>query len=461
MQTHVFFDNSQTFFFKRLKEASTSIHLVTQGMPAPGILTILHHKATSGTTVNLIFLENDHLPSPSQDLIKLKEVSKNCIHTVDTTGNTLFQRTLCLIDKETLIIAPQQCLKEPASHPLLTTVKDLPELIHFFYNQFTQTVDKLSQPPAIEPDHSQILPRLKTLRLMIQLQDEEDINNQLRKLQEHLFDDESFRYLWEIVGHIKDTRHPQALEAIEGYLNNYSTYMPTLSTFDQNCLKLELKIVETQLNSLENEKMEVEKLLLTYQHRHSREVGDIIKKILLIRKERLKQKTAQNKSRKNEYREAKSDYEEFCSDHKKTIDQKLLQISEEEKQELKTLFRASSKMCHPDMVSPEFKSQAKKLFAKLCEANQENDLSQVKAIHHQLELGILATASTQDHDPEALQELISILTGKINDITGILYARKTSDIYKQIHAITDWDNYFRELKQQLHDTLKNIEANPE
>ena len=70
-----------------------------------------------------------------------------------------------------------------------------------------------------------------------------------------------------------------------------------------------------------------------------------------------------------------------------TKDKKVIEITEEQKQELKAYYRKASKLCHPDVVAEEFKKQAEQIFKDLKDAYDSNDLQKVKEILSNLEKG--------------------------------------------------------------------------
>lgn len=49
-------------------------------------------------------------------------------------------------------------------------------------------------------------------------------------------------------------------------------------------IKLEIKILESQINAFDNEKIELEKVISDFQHRHTIELGEVILEVLRLRK---------------------------------------------------------------------------------------------------------------------------------------------------------------------------------
>ena len=98
-----------------------------------------------------------------------------------------------------------------------------------------------------------------------------------------------------------------------------------------------------------------------------------------LRAERLKQEAEANKEKQAEYDEAKTHHDAFEQDYQQTLQQQQFRITEAEALELKALYRACTKICHPDKVAQEQKQEATELQAQLNEAYAKNDLAAVKA----------------------------------------------------------------------------------
>jgi len=115
-------------------------------------------------------------------------------------------------------------------------------------------------------------------------------------------------------------------------------------------------------------------------------------------------------------------------------------------------------MCHPDVVAQEFKDEATKLFARLSEANEKNDIPAVKNIYKQLQKGIFAPMSATVSDAQKLHKQVVRIRGKAKDLAIAIFAIRTAEAYRKVIAIEDWDEYFAKLKRQLQTELESLEA---
>ena len=151
-----------------------------------------------------------------------------------------------------------------------------------------------------------------------------------------------------------------------------------------------------------------------------------------------------------EYEEIKQEHEESSCGHKKALEQKRFTLNDEEKKELKLLFRKAARLCHPDIVTQDLEDQAHEITAQLNEAYAQNDLSRVKKILDMLENGVyFDAASDKLQDAEKLKYKIDHLTEVLADISDDLEVIKEDETYKTIEEIEDWDAYFAEVREAL------------
>jgi hypothetical protein len=207
--------------------------------------------------------------------------------------------------------------------------------------------------------------------------------------------------------------------------------------------KKELQDLEIQLNELNIQKGELEKLLADFQHRHTIELGDIISEILSLRR---------NKYKENEekFAEASRDYENYSSQYKIEKEKKIFNLTKEQEQELKKKYRKAAVICHPDKVSEEFKADAERIFDELKQATDNNDLAKVVQILESLEAGNFFKASSETiSDREKLETQIVKVKGLIQNLEAEITSIKQSKTYQTINSIDDWDDYFTKTKIKL------------
>ena len=211
-----------------------------------------------------------------------------------------------------------------------------------------------------------------------------------------------------------------------------------------------MKNLENKLNSFDNEKIELEKVLSEFQHRHTRELGEIIVGILRLRK--LKYKDDENK-----YNEAESDEKQYQEQMDIENDKTLFELTVEEKLILKKTFRKATVLCHPDKVSDEFKDAAHCIFIELKSAYDANDVKKVAELLEDLERGNYFKSRSETVSEKALlKSAIAKLRVQIQKLENDIISIKQNDTYITIASITNWDEYFNKTKVVLTQELEEL-----
>ena len=135
----------------------------------------------------------------------------------------------------------------------------------------------------------------------------------------------------------------------------------------------------------------------------------------------------ENEDIKNEYEEAKTHYKQYEDEYEnvKKAQKENIKLNDEEKIELKKLYKKAAKLCHPDIVPDELKEKAHKIMQELNEAYSKQDLNKIKSILTSLEttgFGLVVVSDSIDDKKilrakiEEFEQNISILKEEIEDI---------------------------------------------
>ena len=222
----------------------------------------------------------------------------------------------------------------------------------------------------------------------------------------------------EIIEELKDT-----IEDLEYTLNHidedFEKYDEIKQAYDE--LRAELKRVEEELKEQEERLEKIKEFI-------------------------------EDESIKDEFEEAKSFYENF-EDEFEDIKEKqkdIIELNEEDKKELKNLFRKAAKLCHPDIVADEHREKAHQIMQELNEAYSKQDLNKVRTILNSLESGFgFETTSDSIDDKELLKIKIIEFEESIRELKTEIEAIKEDDTYQVVSEIENWDEYFEELKSEL------------
>ena len=244
----------------------------------------------------------------------------------------------------------------------------------------------------------------------------------------------------------------------EKYQEDLKTFEETKETIDE--LNSTISELEEALETIDEDDENYEELSKAYA-----ELKEEVKKLeeeLETQEEELSKtkEFIEDETIEEEYEEVKSHYEEYENQYnhiQKEQDSKI-KISDDEKKELKKLFRKAARLCHPDIVIDKLKEKAHDLMQKLNDAYSKQDLVQVKKILHTLESGeSFEVSSDAIEDKELLKEKIKEYKQNIQNIESELEEIKEDDTYQTISNLDSWDEYFEELKSGLEAEKEKLE----
>jgi DnaJ-domain-containing protein 1 len=153
-----------------------------------------------------------------------------------------------------------------------------------------------------------------------------------------------------------------------------------------------------------------------------------------------------------EYEEAQSHYDEYENNYEQIKEsfKDVNELSDDEKTQLKKLYKKAARLCHPDIVSHELKEKATEMMQQLNTAYAKKDLQKAKEILYSLENGtVFERTSDAIEDKDHLKAKIKEYRQNINAIESELEELKQDDTYQTIADLDDWDDYFEELKSEL------------
>ena len=459
MQTQAYFDDIQLQILRELKRATSSIHIAVAWFTDPEIFAALCERARAGVRVELVIF-NDAINRKSGIEYELLNALGGLFLLVGDKkrNSTVMHNKFCVIDATAVITGSYNWSRQAqANDENVTVITDHPELASQFLAEFEAILERNAGKGAGVGDHGKILQRLEALRHVLPLEDDDDIELQVAKLRKLLpADSDDFVEITKILVLIDGGDFDTAVTRIADYIQRRKQ-VTVYADPEIPELKLELKALELQIGSLENEKADLEKLLFSFHHRHTVELGELIRKILQLREQVLAAVAEEDETKQEEYEEARRDSAEYEEDYQETIQQEIIVLNAAEQEEIKAIFRAALKMCHPDVVAPEFREEATRLCAQLNEANSRNNVTRVKAIYENLMQGIFKPLSDTVGDAQRLLREVVKHRSKVKDLARELFTLRTSETYLKVKEIANWDAYFAKLHEQLQEELLVLE----
>ena len=385
MVTQAFFDNIQQTIIGQIQGARHSVLVAVAWLTDPAIFNALCQKAKEGAAVELLLVSDAiNLEAAPFDHKQLEALGGKVYFMPAQEDGSIMHHKFCVIDGDTVITGSYNwSRKAQRNDENIVVTEDAAELAAQFKKEFSNIKSRLAggsgEVAAI--DYGKIIKRLEVIKSFAALEEVDEIANQIKKLKEQPLPME----VTAIVGKLETKQFGEAMRLVAEFIKakNQVTVYDDAEVFG---LQLEIKSLELQLNALENEYVEAEKLVTEFLVRHTNELGELIIELLALKK--LTAKTEEERT------EAETDEQTYKEGYNANKGKTIPQLTKEEKQDLTKMYREASMQCHPDKFAnepPKKQKQAEELFKELAEAYSMNDTERVKTIRDNLRKGILTT----------------------------------------------------------------------
>lgn len=463
MKTQAYFEKIHQQITLQLNKSSKSILLAIAWLTDDKLYNILCAKAKEGVEVQILIANNEINLNSKLNFSELKENGGE-IYWIGKNFNyaPLMHNKFCIIDNEVLIFGSYNWTRKArTNHESITVIEGDKNLLLDFNQEFVK-IKSVSTGEKSIFDWKTLFLRLEALSKTIQIGDEEDIQYQLEKLKSLVKknSDNEIEKVTEIINFCQQKEYSKAVSKIQDLTSRYKK-LTIYEDPEIPALKLEIRALKLQVTSLEDEKTDIEKLIGNFNKRYNEEVGELLERILFLKKEaarRNAEKDSANTEKQKSYREAQSDYRNFSESFKESL-AKLTpaELSKEDTTTLKSKYREATKICHPDMVPEEQKELAEKIFRELKAAYEQNDISKVSEILKNLKKGVFKARGENVTQKDKLQILLNNLIQTREELEEWLTRLKGSDVYLKLVRIEDWDQYFIENKNTYQEILEDLE----
>lgn len=448
MQTEAIFENIAERILTEIQKANNSIYIAVAWFTNKSIFEQLIKKAKNGCQIQII-ISNDLINENSSIDFNKLEKHNGKVYKIGNGDTELMHNKFCIIDFNTVITGSYNwSYKAENNFENIVINSNDTSLAEQFVTEFNQIKKKYYPTETIQNEFpiEIIIKRLEIIKNFILLEDIDDISIAVEKLKIYQFNED----VRKIISSISNKEFAKAITTIQEFINSYQQ-ITIWNDPEIAGIKLEIKILESQINAFDNEKIELEKVISDFQHRHTIELGEVILEVLRLRK-------IKYKNHKKET-EAEEDFNNYSKQYETEKDKKQFELNEEEKLELKKKFRKATTMCHPDKVSEEQKAEAEEIFIELKKAYDEHDLEKVNQLLHDLENGKKFVSQADSiSEKEKLKITLEKLKQKLKRIENEIILLKETEIFTTINNITNWDNYFTETKTQLEQELQNLKV---
>ena len=356
----------------------------------------------------------------------------------------------CVIDREVVITGSFNWTRRASkADENIVVVRGDEALTAGFEEAFQTLLEKYGHDAAaVVVDTLKLMQRLEIIRNLLTLEDEETLAGQIPRL-------ESARSVPTVAGLIALLKAKDWSNAKTCVGEILARGMAVTQFNDPEIaeLRLEAMALEAELVALSAEQAELENLIRDFDRRQHDMLGDVLAECLRLRHETLRLKAAQSAKREDQDAEKQADEEYANYQHARDEAGRELPahtLNEEERTELKRLYRAAAMRCHPDRVGDEDKAAAQALFIQVQQAYREGDLDALRRVHALLDQGRafadpIRTATEKDQ----LQNSIARFALQVAELVRVIRGLRASETYRTLSSITAWDDYFATARQRL------------
>lgn len=468
MELKAHFSNIHKVIIHHLEQGQTEIVAAIAWFTDRDIFEVLCKKARSGIKVTVALIGDEiNQGAGGLNFQRLVKFGGQVIFLPPGSRNApTMHHKFCVIDSATVITGSYNWSQKARSNDEnITIVNDAKDFAGSYLSTFDTLIARSGHGAPVVADVDAARRRLEMIRNLVLLGEQDDVATHVRKLRPVA----DILHVTGIIAALDKGEYTAALEKIDDYLRK-ATALVVAGFADIPFLRFQLGTLELRLESLSDEKAELERRLITFNQRHDDALGDLIKRILKARAELARMHAAEQKSAKKKEeaeavaREAEETYKDYAKHHEELQrSEPLPKLDVETERELKSLYRKACTLCHPDKVPEEKKEAAHRVFVDLQEAYKGNDLIRVRGIYETLAAGGLpGTRSNTLSEAESLKAAIAEMEYAIAKLVVELQALQASDGVKLAVAAgtneIEWHDFLQKQREILETELAKIES---
>ena len=466
MELKAYFSGIDKIIIKHLEQSDSNILAAIPRFTDKYIFDVLCRKAQSGVKVSVaLFGEEANLGAGGLQFDRLRNHGGEVILLPPgSCDDPRMQYKFCVIDSKVVITGSYNWSYNTLSNDEnITVVTNSPKLAGDYLETFHGLLIRAGQEAPVISESNVARRRLELIRNLVLLGEQEDIPDHVRKLRPIA---ETLQ-ISQIITALDRGEFKVALEKIEAHLRKANALVATESA-EIPKLRFLLETLELRLESLTDEKADLERSLITFNRRNDDALGDLIQCVLKARAElsRLMASSFKSENERKEAEaaaeEAENTYHDYSRQHESLQrEEPLPELDADAERELKSLYRKACSLCHPDKVPEDKKEAAHRVFVDLQDAYKANDISNVREIHAMLVAGgLLGSRSSTLNETSALKAAIAEMEFKIAKLVSELNELLESDGAQLMSAAgpseSDWAHYFEHQKQILKDELARL-----
>ncbi len=432
-------DDLQAVLLAHLAQARSTIHVAVAWFTDVPLFNLLMERQRGGVRVELIITKHDFNDQCTNDHEAIAENGGLFLEL--GSEDQMMHHKFCIIDRKVLLQGSFNWTKRAnqSNNETLTLIEEDPTSV----NQFLAEFERLKRNAGVVEAEQQlqlakVFEYFKLLRALISLGRAADVNAHAHELK-------GVPGLNAIVDLLLAGEYEQATKAMEVFERDHQAIV-NVSAIEREWLLSRIRMLNALITQLVGERAEVEGLVDRYNHRFRVELNPILLKILELKKkiyEKLKKYGIDDPTYADLDEEFKKVNEEYEAERNVVV----ADLNEEDQKDIKAMYREAATLCHPDSSNCVFsnKKEAAEVFGKLSQAYKANDIRTVREILAQLRKGTWQGVNELD-ELEALRAQLSTLEHRYQSLLRELEMVKTTEPYRTIEHMADWDGYFQDLR---------------
>lgn len=475
MQLQAHFQNIQQVIISHLQDAQHEILVAVAWFTDREIFEVLCQKAQSGVQVSVALLGDDINQAPGAlSFHRLHNLGgKVTFLPSGSDGAPMMHHKFCVLDTKTVITGSYNWSKKAQSNDEnITVVTDSPEFARQYRQAFLGLAAGLTTQDissSVQVNTDAVRRRLEMVRNLILLGEQDDLPPHIQKLRPIV---EQLR-LQALLHALEQGNYKIALQDIETYLQR-SSALVLREDIDVPNLQFQLQILELRLQSLANEKSDLERALIIFNRRYNDALGTLMIDLLGAQATLARQKAEAQRHQANKNSQAEQDAEQAeqaeqdWQDYQQEYEEQQTesapsQLNSEDEAELKKLYRKACSLCHPDRFEDDQKEAAHQAFVVLQEVYKTNDLPALRELHATLKNGGLPKAprSITLSRSDTLRAAIAELQHRIGETLRQLQYLNDSEGAELLRLAgsteADWLGFFEKQKQLLQEEILQLQ----
>lgn len=458
MESVTYFESTRGLLLAELAKANSELVVTNLLVNDEKFLNVIEQKVEAGISVRIIGVaDQTNTESVPSAIEALEQKGAEITLITGTAGyqRGLLDRTVALVDRRKIFCGAYECSDIGGTFTkVITEISDDREFVSTYCSELEQLLARHGYHVSSEVvlDHGVISKRLSAIKTLLEL-DDDSWYLQLQKLEPYQSDEG----VEKIIEALQAGEHETGIELIGNYVSRKSA-LEVWNDPEKDSQAFYMQLLEIQLDSLNNEKSEVERLVGEFEYQKVMTLGPLIKEYLDLRRTTYQEQAKEKPEFEQEHQEAHEEYEEFSESYEEVQkEEKRSILSDEEKAEFKNLFRKARQLCHPDKFPEESKEEANAMFLRIEEAYQSNNVELMKSLLEQIRAGDLSQKiSAVETDSKKIWVKINRFRQDLADLLREIEELINTSAWEIIGQYDNYTPYFDEQKVALQAAVQKF-----